>query len=112
MMTRPFDCGPSPLRSFSCASVNAVIPCARVGLMESQLAIIFERVLRLDQRARRHFEPVDQAGEQETQRGAAAQYRKRRNLARGQLARPHVTVSQRAPLGHVVGMVLLEAPSV
>ena len=46
-----------------------------LGLMEAQLAEIFQRVLGLHQRARRHVEPIDEAREQKAQRGAAREQR-------------------------------------
>src|SRR5215470_16028125 len=102
MTTRPL---PRP-------SVNAVIPCAYNGLVESQLAIVLQGVLRLDQCAARHLKPIDQSGQQETQRSSAAQRRQRGNLARRELARPHVALEQGASLGDIVGMVGLETPRI
>src|SRR5215471_1108487 len=102
MTTRPF---PRP-------SVNAVIPCAHISLMETQLEIVFQGVLRLDQCARRHLQPIDESGQQKPQRGAATQYWQCRNLAPLELALAHVAVEQSASLGDVVGMVRLETPRV
>src|SRR6266704_2406648 len=89
-------------RPFPRPSVNAVIPCAHNGLVEAQLAIIFERVLRFDQCARRHLKPVDQPGQEETQRRAAAQRRQHRNLAHRELACPYVAMEKGASIGDVV----------
>jgi hypothetical protein len=80
--------------------------------IEAQLAPVFERILRPHQRARRNVEPVDQSGEQKTQRGAARQHRKRGAFRI--LDRPDFSVGlqQRAPLGDVERMIGLEAPCV
>src|SRR5260370_28711882 len=97
-------------RSFPRTSVNAVIPRAHVGLMKSQFAIIFERLLRPHKRARLNLQPIDQPGQQETKGGAAAQRRQRANLARVAFARPRAALKQLPSFGDVIGMVTLEAP--
>ena len=73
---------------------------------------IFQRVLRLHQRARRHVEEVDQPRQQEAQRRAARQQRQRILLGVRQLALAAVGVEQRARLGDVEGTIDLEAPGV
>ena len=59
---------------------------SRTRVVEAQLAQIFERVLGLHQRARRHVQPVDEPRQQEAQRRAAGQQRQRRDLRRRQAA--------------------------
>src|SRR5580693_4778715 len=80
--------------------------------MESQLAIIFERILRLDQRPGRDFEPVDEAGQEEAQRGAATERRQRRDLGSIERTCAPVAAKERTAFGDVVGMIGLEAPRV
>ena len=91
---------------------HAVIAHAGDALVEAQLADIFQRVLRLHQRARRHVEQVDQPRQQETQRRAARQQRQRLLLGVGQLPLAAIGVEQRARLGDVEGMIRLETPGV
>src|SRR3954454_16425538 len=92
--------------------VDTVVAHARDRLMEAQLAEVFERVLALHQRARRRLDPVDEAREQETHGGAACQQRQRAPLGARQWPPGRVGLEQVAPLGHVIGVVRLEAPRV
>src|SRR5580704_1667975 len=93
-------------------SFDTIVSDTHDRLMESQLAKVFERILRLDQRARRHVEPIHQSGQEEAQRRAAAQ--DRQSLPLDLVERPNLGVGlqQRAPFSDIVGEVLLEAPGV
>src|SRR6188472_2669290 len=92
--------------------VKPVLTGALDPLVEAQLAQIFERILGPHQRARRYVEPVDQAREQEAQRGAAREQRQAGTLFARERTFRYIALQQRAALGDVVGMVRLEAPSV
>ena len=67
-------------------SIDAVVARARDRLVEAQLAMILQRVLRLHQGAGRHVEPVDQPRQQEAQRRAARQQRQRVDARRPRAA--------------------------
>src|SRR5712692_7574197 len=62
--------------------VDPVVAHAGDGLMEAQLAEVFQRVLPPHQRSAALVEPIDQAGQQKPQRRAARQHRQRRPLLR------------------------------
>ena len=66
-------CGSRPSAALTprARSAEAVVARIRRALVKAQLADIFERVLRLHQRAGRHVEPVDEPRQQKAQRGAA-----------------------------------------
>src|SRR4051794_1000505 len=91
---------------------DAIVLHAADGLVKSQLAKIFERILRLDERTRRHVEPVDQPGQQKTQRSTARKQRQPFALRGAERSCPRIALQQSASLGDVVGMVRLEAPGV
>src|SRR5262245_40063128 len=94
------------------SSVDPVVAHALDRLVEAQLAEILDRVLRPHQCARRNVEPVGEPGQQEPQRRPARQERQQGALLLGQRPHRRIALQQRPALGHVVGMVDLEAPGI
>src|SRR6266481_1771835 len=87
------------------SSVDPVIAHAGDGLMETQLAEIFQRVLPPDQRGAALVEPVDQTCQQEPQRRAARQHRQGLPLVGRERAHRPIGLQQAPAHGHVVGMI-------
>src|SRR5713226_8562869 len=96
----------------TCSSVDPVVTHAGHRLVEAELAVIFQRVLRPHQRARRHVEPVDQPRQQKAQGRAAGEQRQRLALVVGERPYRRVGLQQALALGHIVRMVGFEAPGI
>src|SRR5271165_3620479 len=93
-------------------SLDTIVARALDRLMEPKPAPVLERILRPYHRARRNVEPIDQAGKQETQRGAARQQRERGALGTAQRPYLAIALQQRPPLGHIERMIGFKAPRI
>src|SRR5580700_8093356 len=102
--------------TFGCPRLNScldpIVAYAGDGLVETQLAEIFHRVLAPHQRRAAFVEPINQTCQQEPQRGPARQRRQRGTFWRRQGAHRPVGLQQAPALGHVVGVIRLEAPGI
>src|SRR6516162_2285194 len=105
-------CGSLTAAASARSLVEPVVAHAGDGLVEAQLAEIFDRILAPHQRRPALVEPIDQPRQQEAQRRPARQYRQRLPLRARERSHRRIGLQQRAPLGDVVGMIRLEAPGV
>src|SRR6185295_19505321 len=102
----------SPRPVLPAGSSQSILAGRNDGAVKLKATQILKRILTLDEGLRGSVQPVVCAREKEAQRGCPRQQRQGPPLLRLQAADGLISLEQSLPLGHVEGMIALEAPGI